>query len=95
MVAASDPPLAFFQEPIKTAFWYAVDVMTFGIDVFFAVVDTAMMEFGCIQHIVNLKTVCVDDAIRFHSLTNDLDQHAGLLFQTTFLFFRCLRTVQK
>jgi hypothetical protein len=43
-----------------------------------AVIDALVMELRDIQHIVHLKAIGVDDAVRCHFLSNDGDQVLAL-----------------
>ena len=42
-----------------------------------AVIDALVMKLGDIQHVVHLKTIGVDDAVRGYFLPNDGDQGPG------------------
>ena len=55
-----------------------VDVMPLFVDILFAVIDTAVMKLGDVQHIIRAKCIRVDNAVGLHMLTNDRDQRIRL-----------------
>ena len=55
-----------------------VDVMAACTDEHFAVVDPSVVKLRNIQHILHLKTVCIDDAIRPDLLSDNREQRRRL-----------------
>lgn len=68
-----------------------VDVMATFADEYFVVVDPSVVKLRNIQHIIHLKTVCIDDAIRQDLLSDNWNQrrclrvwdHGGVHLATT------------
>ncbi len=55
-----------------------VDVMAACADDYFAVVDTSVVKRRNIQHLIPLKPVCINDAIRQDLLSDNWNQRRGL-----------------
>ena len=55
-----------------------VDVLTAFIDEHVAVVDSSVVKLRNIQHIIHVKTVGIDDAVRHDLLSDNRDQQRRL-----------------
>ena len=71
-VEASQMPLRLVPKVLN-----AIDMVTAFRHKSLAVIDALVMELRNIQHIVHLKAIGVDDAVRCHFLSNDGDQGLG------------------